>query len=95
MVADMVEEDWKKQPDVSGLQYTVRISPGYCDWPVEEQNSIFNALDAGLIGVRLTPYSIMEPTKSISAVSVAAGHVPVGSPCEWCYKKDCSWRRIF
>jgi hypothetical protein len=55
---------------------------------------IFKALDAGLIDVHLTPQFVIVPSKSISAIAVAAEEVPISSPCVFCAKEDCSWRRL-
>jgi hypothetical protein len=93
MAADVLEAEWKKGVKSRGFAYSLRFSPGYCDWPLEGQAVIFNALDAGRIGVRLTPYSVMIPKKSISAVALMAEEVPVVSPCVFCRKEDCPWRR--
>lgn len=94
MVADMIEADWKNQIDSQGLQYSWRFSPGYCDWGLEGQKVIFKALDAKLIGVSLTSYLVMVPSKSISAVALLAKDVPVPAPCAFCAKRDCAWRRL-
>jgi hypothetical protein len=93
MAADMIEAEWKKEVKSRGFAYSLRFSPGYCDWALEGQEIIFNALDAGRIGVCLTPHSVMIPKKSISAVALMAEEVPVVSPCVFCPKEDCLWRR--
>ncbi|MEA3470706.1 MAG: hypothetical protein U9R24_03210, partial [Thermodesulfobacteriota bacterium] len=94
MAADMLEAEWKKEVESRGFAYSLRFSPGYCDWALEGQEVIFNALDAGRIGVRLAPYSVMIPGKSISAVALMAEEVPVVTPCVFCPKRDCPWRRM-
>ncbi len=93
MVADMLEMDWRAQLSRLGLQCSSRFSPGYCDWALDGQDVIFKALDAGLIGVHLTSQFVIVPSKSISAIAVAAEEVPISSPCVFCAKEDCSWRR--
>ncbi|MGB2856932.1 MAG: hypothetical protein WBC61_09860 [Dehalococcoidia bacterium] len=94
MVADMLEADWRAQLSSLGLQCSSRFSPGYCDWALDGQDVIFKALDAGLIDVHLTPQFVIVPSKSISAIAVAAEEVPISSPCVFCAKEDCSWRRL-
>ena len=93
MAADMLEAEWKEEVKSRGFAYSLRFSPGYCDWALEGQEIIFNALDAGRIGVCLTPHSVMIPKKSISAVAFMAEEVPVVSPCVFCPKEGCLWRR--
>lgn len=43
-----------------------RVSPGYGDWPLAAQASLFARLPAGRLGVRLLPSLLMAPRKSIS-----------------------------
>ena len=95
VVADMLEIEWRKEADSRGMQYSWRFSPGYCDWGLEGQSIIFRVLDAGSIGVRITtPYSVMAPSKSISAVAIIAEEVPSPAPCVLCAKKNCATRRV-
>ena len=94
MTADMLETDWRGKLNSTGLQCCSRFSPGYCDWPLEGQDVIFKALDAGLIDVHLSPQFVIVPGKSISAIAVAAEEVPIPSPCVFSAKKDCPWRRL-
>ncbi len=75
---------------------SMRMSPGYCDWPIEEQGVLAKVLDFSSIGVRLTEKFMMQPKKSISAI-VAIGAKGVftssRSQCGICDLKDCSYRR--
>ncbi len=93
MVADLIEEDLKKKSEVSGLEFSSRFSPGYCDWPLKGQQIIFDSVDASLIDVCLTPHFVMSPLKSVSAIFIAAKQVPYKTPCRFCDKKDCKWRK--
>ena len=43
-----------------------RYSPGYRDWPLEEQRFLFSKVDAAAIGVRLNESCMMIPRKSNS-----------------------------
>lgn len=77
---------------------THRFSPGYCDWPVTEQQKLFQLIAADRIGVTLSESSLMQPRKSISGVF---GVQPVGSlttyqpyvACTDCRRQDCAARR--
>jgi len=95
LVTDEVEMDWKTRVvKPQGLQCSWRFSPGYCDWDLEGQGVIFEALDPGLIGVQLTSHFVMRPSKSISAISIIAKEVPFPAPCAFCGKRNCPWRRL-
>ena len=77
---------------------TLRFSPGYCDWPIEEQRKVFALLDSNTAGIELNDSCLMIPRKSISAVF---GVYPVNglspsspyNPCIDCPKLDCPSRR--
>ena len=52
-----------------GKQLKWRFSPGYGDWPLEEQKILFPVLDcAHTIGLTLTESCMMAPIKSVTAV---------------------------
>jgi len=81
-----------------GLGTTLRFSPGYCDWSVRQQITLFRMVDAKSIGVSLSPSALMSPQKSVSGVFgvATAGSVsPARSnPCLICAKRDCFSRRV-
>ena len=79
-----------------GLSVSMRFSPGYCDWPIEEQFKLSEIIDFPGIGVVLTKSCMMIPKKSISAV-VGIGPKELFSklisPCAVCNMKVCDYRR--
>jgi hypothetical protein len=96
-VADFM--DWKIQEEAAreGLRASCRASPGYGDWDVREQESIFRLLPAERIGVRLTDSMMMVPRKSVSfAVHIAESPVRLRSEnsCRNCEREDCPFRLI-
>lgn len=96
-LAERLEKRIRK--DYSSLKNSVssRFSPGYCDWPVEEQFKMAKALDFSKAGVRLTEGCMMLPKKSISAIAAVADEgVFKGftSTCDICEMKECDFRRI-
>ena len=72
-----------------------RFSPGYCDWPIEANRSLFQMIDASSIGVQLTAGGMMLPQKSISGV-IGFGVTPEKirvNPCTGCPRTECDHRR--
>lgn len=72
------------------------FSPGYCDWPVDEQQKIFGLLPAGAAGVQLSRDAMMSPRKSISGVfgvGPVAAVTEAACPCCSCPRLDCTHRR--
>lgn len=70
-------------------------SPGYCGWPVSEQQTLFSLLPPAPCGIELTDSSLMLPIKSISGV-IAVGRCIEKRPygCAICGKKDCYKNRL-
>ncbi|MDF1614317.1 vitamin B12 dependent-methionine synthase activation domain-containing protein [Desulfurivibrio dismutans] len=81
-----------------GLVAGPRFSPGYCDWPLNDQPGLFSLLDHRQIGVELDASCLMQPRKSISALfglyeTAAAPADRDLIPCRRCPKRDCIARR--
>lgn len=75
---------------------TMRYSPGYCDWPLEEQKVLFDLLPENPSGVTLSADCLMSPKKSISGVLGIGPRELVrkwGNTCEDCGEHDCLYRR--
>jgi hypothetical protein len=76
-------------------QATLRYSPGYCDWDVNQQKVIFQAIDSTSLGVRLTKGCMMVPLKSISGI-IGIGKLDKTKhpPCLTCSRKgSCPYKR--
>jgi hypothetical protein len=48
--------------------FTRRFSPGYSGWELDVQPEILKLLDAGRLGIGMTPNFILTPEKSITAI---------------------------
>jgi hypothetical protein len=95
-VAISLEGNLRKHYSRLDKSVSRRYSPGYCDWPIEEQRVLAKILDFSKIGVSLNDSCMMKPKKSISAIVAIADKgvfTETGSTCEACEKKDCSYRR--
>lgn len=83
----------------SGQGVTLRFSPGYCDWPLDQQRPLFALFaDQPLLKVRLNPSCLMSPRKSVSGLfgilpAGIPGVHPAYNPCTTCGKRDCIARR--
>jgi len=51
-----------------GFFPTARFSPGYSDWDLSWQKALVDSINGDRIGLGVTPYSLLEPIKSITAV---------------------------
>ena len=92
-----VENDLRSDCALKEESVSARFSPGYCDWPIEEQYSLAKVLDFSKAGVTLTKSCMMNPLKSISGMAAIG---PKGlfskteSQCVICDRKDCDYRRV-
>lgn len=71
------------------------FSPGYCDWPVDEQGKLFSLLPDTPVGVTLLPTSLMTPRKSIAGLmglGLADELNDTCNPCQSC-RNRCEHRR--
>jgi hypothetical protein len=96
-LAEAVENKIRKDYLMLRKSVSRRYSPGYCDWPIEEQRVLAKILDFSKIGVSLTESCMMRPKKSISAVVAIADKgifTESGSACGICEREDCSYRRV-
>ena len=81
------QKDWYLRP---------RFSPGYGDFPLENQTAIAAALELGKrIGITLTDSLLMAPSKSVTAVIGVSRIARACSiqGCEVCTRTDCAYRR--
>jgi hypothetical protein len=93
-LTDQLEQHVSGLLGAKGYQTTARFSPGYCDWELSEgQEALFRFLRPESLGVTLTSAGMMIPQKSISAALVGAREVSLRSPCPFCGKGDCPYRR--
>lgn len=90
---DFMHEYIGGQMKKRGLKITNRYSPGYCNWPVSDQQLLFSLLPAEFCGISLTASSLMIPFKSISGIIGIGSSVKMKEYlCDKCGMKDCTYR---
>lgn len=78
---------------------TLRFSPGYCDWPLDQQRRLFKLFDDHpSLDVTLSSSCLMSPRKSVSGLfgilnPGLPGAPPAYNPCDACGKRNCIARR--
>lgn len=95
-VANIVQDGISKTATTHGLCTSQRFSPGYCDWDISQQETLFRVIDADAAGVHLTERCLMLPRKSISGIigiGQCSSDVVDYNPCTTCKKRDCPGRR--
>lgn len=67
-VVDWLESCLQVDLDFDELHRSNRLSPGYCQWDVAEQQKLFALLPPRFCGITLNDSSLMTPIKSVSGV---------------------------
>lgn len=95
-LAECLENHVRKEYAAENLSVSMRYSPGYCDWPLDEQLKLDKLIGYSRIGVRLNESLMMTPKKSISGL-IALGDreafAEKRSQCDMCSTKRCDYRR--
>lgn len=98
-VADGMEKNIFSVARRQGLAMTWRFSPGYGDWPIEQQPEVLSLAHGEKIGVSLTEALMLTPRKSITAViglyypDKECEKTSHKHDCSQCAKTDCPARR--
>lgn len=92
-VAEYIHSKLSADMDSIGIKSTNRYSPGYCNWPVSDQQQLFRLLGTNNCGIKLTKSSLMLPIKSVSGViGLGPNVVNRGYACAWCDSDHCLYR---
>lgn len=101
-LADGMEKAIRPRAAAQGYQLRWRFSPGYGDWPIEQQPEVLRLAHGEEIGVSLSSSMMLIPRKSITAIiglykedkskgNPAARHDLHG--CRACDRLDCPSRK--
>ncbi|ORT98850.1 Methionine synthase activation protein [Anaerovibrio sp. JC8] len=97
--ADLMEKAIFEKVSRQGYKMKWRFSPGYGDWPIEQQPEMMRTAKADVINVHLTESMMLEPRKSITAIIglyLIEGTCPDETKkhnCEACDKTNCLARQ--
>lgn len=95
-LAENAEKAIRRAIEPDGFGLSMRLSPGYCDWPLEEQAKLARIVDFSKAGISLNEHCVMTPKKSVSAIA-GVGHKKrfsgKRSQCLVCSIKSCDYRR--
>lgn len=95
-VCDLGEEKIALLEHLDKSQFTTRFSPGYGDFPLNEQRAFLQILDASRrIGLFVSTGDVLAPMKSVTAViGVGCKKQKKQDVCAVCEKrKDCSFHK--
>jgi hypothetical protein len=91
--ANKMEEHLREAAQAEGLNISMRFSPGYCGWEVQEQKKLFSFFPDNFCGITLSGSSFMSPVKSVSGI-IGIGSCQYKSvyQCHICNDKYCIYR---
>jgi hypothetical protein len=93
-LVDAMAHDYQKSvlhsdPTLSAVR-VLPYSPGYCGWHVSGQKKLFKVLEPERIGISLTDSCLMQPSKSVSGVLVAADKEVHDFDIDFAFCTDCT-----
>lgn len=92
--ADQMEHLLQQNIDKLGWHHTNRFSPGYCQWPMSDQSSLFRLLGDNTCGVTLNDQYVMSPLKSVSGViGLGTEMRRMDYACALCSMTQCKLRK--
>ncbi len=91
MAADHLRKELVRHIGIPEIRLTRRYAPGYCGWPIEDQNTLLHLLKPAAIGVRSTDAFMLEPAHSVSGIfGLRTGkHIGGEMPCYHCTSLAC------
>lgn len=96
-IADGMEKAIKPKMAAQGYSMRWRFSPGYGDWPLDQQPELVRTANAAAIGVGLSESKMLIPRKSITAIiglyKEGTSTSPLKKGCASCNQKDCASRK--
>ena len=92
---DSIHGELERTMALDGLKVTNRYSPGYCNWPLDDQKKLFSLLPSGVCGITLSSSCLMKPIKSISGVvGIGLKVEKKDYSCDICTNKTCIYRKV-
>jgi len=91
--ASEMEEHLREAAKAGGLNISMRFSPGYCGWGLQDQKQLFSFFPGNFCGITLSASSFMSPVKSVSGI-IGIGSCQYKSvyQCHICNDRNCIYR---
>lgn len=92
---DLIHRQIETEMSEVDIHVSNRYSPGYCEWNVSGQKSLFGILGNINCGVSLTESCLMTPVKSVSGIIGLGKNVRKRAyGCNVCGSESCVYRHI-
>ena len=91
---DLIQQKLEDEFLPLNLQITNRYSPGYCNWPTNDQQQLFSLLPENPCNIQLMDSSLMIPIKSVSGIiGIGKEAKKRAYACSVCNDKNCVYRK--
>jgi len=92
---DKIQESLKIKMLEKELKISNRYSPGYCNWPLSDQQNLFQLIGENPTGIALSDSCLMTPRKSVSGLIGLGKNLKLHEyGCKICNNTTCIYRRI-
>ncbi|MDR3651401.1 MAG: vitamin B12 dependent-methionine synthase activation domain-containing protein [Paludibacter sp.] len=92
---DKIQENLRDSFLSKQLKISNRYSPGYCNWPLADQKTLFNLIGENKTGITLSDSCLMTPRKSVSGIIGIGKHLKHHEyGCKICSNATCIYRKI-
>ncbi len=92
---DKVQDNLKTDMNLQGLKISNRYSPGYCNWPLYDQKTLFELIGENPTDIQLNDSCLMTPRKSVSGIiGIGANLKHHEYGCAICTNTTCIYRKI-
>jgi hypothetical protein len=93
VAASKLEAHLRKVKKNEGKNVSMRFSPGYCGWEVNEQKMLFKFFPDNYCHIALTESSFMTPVKSVSGImGIGSYSFKTNYQCSICKDQNCIYR---
>lgn len=90
---DRMQDSVEREMRLKGLRISSSYSPGYCGWPITDQQKLFSLFPDKPCGVILSETYMMDPVKSVSGIFGIGKNVKkYPNKCDVCDLKNCIYR---
>ena len=90
-----IQRELEAEQAARGRKITNRYSPGYCNWPLKDQQPLFALVGENPTGIELSASCLMSPIKSVSGIiGIGATVRRRAYGCVICKNTTCIYRRI-
>ncbi len=92
---DKIQENLKLESMKNGFKISNRYSPGYCNWPLSDQQPLFKLIGENPTCIELSDSCLMTPRKSVSGIIGIGQHLKHHEyGCKICNNSTCIYRKI-